>query len=88
MRVRTCVGCRRRRSKDELLRIVRAPDGGVHLDPEGSAPGRGAYVCPDVGCFDRGARKRLGRALRTALDAGTLELLGRALEIETRTGAQ
>lgn len=88
MRMRTCVGCRRRRSKDELLRVVRSPDGGVRLDPGGDAPGRGAYVCPDVGCFDRGTRrKHLGRALRTAIDADTLERLRRALEVETRTGA-
>lgn len=88
MRMRTCVGCRRRRSKDELLRFARAPGGGVHLDPGGNAPGRGAYVCPDVRCFDEGARrKRLGRALRTSLDAETLERLREALEAEKRTGA-
>lgn len=89
MRMRTCVGCRRRRTKDELLRVVRAPDGGVRLDRGGNAPGRGAYVCPDVRCFDMGTRrKRLGRALKTKLDAETLERLRGALEVETRTGAQ
>ena len=43
---RQCMGCRERKEKRELIRVVRAPDGGVSLDFRGKAPGRGAYICP------------------------------------------
>jgi hypothetical protein len=46
-----------------MVRIVRAADGRVALDPSGAAPGRGAYVCPDTACLAR-ARRRLAGALR------------------------
>ncbi|MFA5891663.1 MAG: YlxR family protein [Actinomycetota bacterium] len=60
--LRTCVGCRRVRPKSEMTRLV-ARDGSIVEDPEGRAPGRGAYVCPGAECRDR-ARGRLVRALR------------------------
>lgn len=66
---RTCVGCRHKAAKCDLLRVVRAPDGVVRLDPGAKAPGRGAYVHRDVACakvaIERGA---LARALRTGLN--------------------
>ncbi|MEX0754234.1 MAG: YlxR family protein [Actinomycetota bacterium] len=63
---RTCVGCRQRATKGDLLRVVKAPDGTLRVDPAGSAPGRGAYLHRDPDCvaiaIDRGG---LTRALRT-----------------------
>jgi predicted RNA-binding protein YlxR (DUF448 family) len=38
--------------KKELLRVVRTPEGTVELDPTGKRNGRGAYLCPDSGCFN------------------------------------
>jgi len=71
--IRTCVGCRKRKPKAELVRIVRAPDGHVWADVSGAAPGRGAYVCRDVACFVAARRRgRLWRALRTDADVGAL----------------
>ena len=29
---RQCVGCREKKPKPELIRVVRAPDGGISLD--------------------------------------------------------
>ncbi|MER3521314.1 MAG: DUF448 domain-containing protein, partial [Acidimicrobiia bacterium] len=40
--LRTCVGCRRKAPKQEMLRIVATKDGRVEIDPVGSMPGRGA----------------------------------------------
>jgi predicted RNA-binding protein YlxR (DUF448 family) len=51
--IRTCVGCRNRRPQGELLRVARRGDGSVYADPRRRGPGRGAYVCPDVGCVAR-----------------------------------
>ncbi len=62
--VRTCTGCRARRPKEELIRVVRGPDGIVRLAQPGLG-GRGAYTCPDERCirlaFESG---RLRRVLR------------------------
>ncbi len=66
--VRTCVGCRRRATKNDLLRVI-ARDLGSGLevvpDPAGRAVGRGAYLHPDAGCLDQAVRRRaFTRALR------------------------
>jgi predicted RNA-binding protein YlxR (DUF448 family) len=62
--VRTCVGCRSRAPKAELVRIARTPEG-VRADPEAVAPGRGAYVHPSVDCVEAAlARGAIARALR------------------------
>ncbi|MFY1679086.1 MULTISPECIES: YlxR family protein [unclassified Streptomyces] len=61
---RTCVGCRNRATKDELLRTV-AIEGECVPDPAGTLPGRGAYVHPDTTCLDQAVRRRaFPRALR------------------------
>jgi uncharacterized protein len=63
--VRTCVGCRRTRPKDELCRVARTPSG-VRLDPTQRLPGRGAYLCPDPTCTEA-AHRQGARSLRRAL---------------------
>ncbi|CAK7280556.1 MULTISPECIES: YlxR family protein [Streptomyces] len=71
---RTCVGCRERAAKDDLLRIVRSEDACVP-DPRGTLPGRGAYLHPALVCLDQAVRRRaLPRALRApgALDTKAL----------------
>jgi predicted RNA-binding protein YlxR (DUF448 family) len=63
------VGCRGRGPKDELIRVVRTPDGIVELDPTRRAPGRGAYVHPARDCLRRAIRTgAFGRSLRVSLD--------------------
>ncbi len=67
--IRTCVVCGTSRPKRELIRIVRTPEGKVELDLTGKKPGRGAYLCPRVECWDlRVAIPRLQRSLRATLD--------------------
>jgi predicted RNA-binding protein YlxR (DUF448 family) len=85
-------------SKPELIRIVAVPSDTdrdrriATLDPAGTLPGRGAYVCrarttgqPDPGCLQLATRKGgLQRALRRAVDIPT-ELIGAGpLESEGR----
>ncbi len=50
---RTCVACRQMKSKRELIRVVRAPDGNVFVDESGKANGRGAYLCRDLACWEK-----------------------------------
>lgn len=62
---RTCIGCRQRRPKAVLLRLVRGADGRVDVDDSGRAEGRGAYVCLDPGCLGKAlSAGRLGHAFK------------------------
>jgi|ERR671934_1626711 predicted RNA-binding protein YlxR (DUF448 family) len=66
--IRTCVGCGAERSKRELVRIVRTPEGTIVADATGKKSGRGAYLDPSPECLRQGlAAGRLERAL----DLGT-----------------
>ena len=60
---RTCVGCRRADSRDDLVRFIATPDGHVAFDLVGGAFGRGAWVHPRVDCLTKSVRA-LGHALR------------------------
>src|SRR6476659_4482105 len=67
--VRTCIGCRRRATKNELLRVVAGSDADGRLvvrpDPNGRAPGRGAHLHPTTECLDQAVRRQaFTRALR------------------------
>ena len=67
--VRTCVGCRKRAAKRELLRVTAGSDAhglaAVVPDPGGTAPGRGAHLHPTAECYDLAVRRRaFTRALR------------------------
>jgi predicted RNA-binding protein YlxR (DUF448 family) len=78
---RTCVGCREHAAKRDLLRIARAPDGAVALDPRGRAPGRGAYVHLDRTCVDAAlSHGALWRALRMHSDPDAAARLRRNME--------
>ncbi|WP_249223112.1 YlxR family protein [Microbacterium sp. CIAB417] len=73
--VRTCVGCRARASRSDLLRVV-AQDGALVIDERAVLPGRGAWVHPEPDCLDKALRRRaFARALRVAaeLDTQTIE---------------
>ena len=67
---RMCVGCREKRDKKDLLRVVRTPEGQLVLDATGKKSGRGAYVCPDPECLKKARKSRaLERAFDTAIPA-------------------
>jgi predicted RNA-binding protein YlxR (DUF448 family) len=55
--LRTCVGCRRVRRQDALLRLVRRPDGTVEPDLRPRGAGRGAYLCYREECLTAAARR-------------------------------
>ncbi len=63
---RTCVACRKVKTKQELVRLVRVSDGSVEVDTSGKKAGRGAYLCWSQGCWEVGLRgSQLERVLRT-----------------------
>ena len=79
--MRMCVGCREMKPKLELIRVVRAPDGTVSMDPAGKKPGRGAYVCRSQNCLARAIKqKQLERVLETQLTEEVSQQLRQAME--------
>jgi predicted RNA-binding protein YlxR (DUF448 family) len=56
--LRTCIACRESKPKRELLRVVRTPDGHVVIDPTGKKPGRGAYLCARLSCWETAIKKK------------------------------
>ncbi len=79
--MRQCMGCRERKPKKELIRVVRSPEGAVGLDFRGKAPGRGAYLCPDPNCLKRAVRsKALERSLETPVPEELLARLAQEME--------
>lgn len=79
--MRQCMGCRERKPKREMLRVVRSPEGTVSLDFRGKVPGRGAYVCPNPECLKKAVRsKALERNLEVPIPPEVLERLSREME--------
>ena len=69
---RTCIGCRQKAPRSQLLRLVLTSDTVLEVDARAARPGRGAWIHPDPGCLSLAERRRaFGRALRTSapLDA-------------------
>jgi len=73
---RTCIGCRTVHPKRDLVRVVRTPEGTIHIDPTGKQSGRGAYICPHEACIELAfKRKQLERALEVAIAPEVMERL-------------
>lgn len=51
--MRTCVVTKEKLPKQELIRVVRTPEGEVIIDEKGKANGRGAYLKKDIEVFKK-----------------------------------
>ena len=79
--VRTCVACREGKPKNEMLRVVRTPEGEVFIDRTGKAAGRGAYICARPECLRKCVKNRLfDRVFKEKLSDETYAGLGDANE--------
>ena len=59
-----------------MTRLVRAPDGSVRPDPTGRSNGRGAYLCRQAPCWEKGlVRRALERSFRGPVASDDLEAL-------------
>ncbi|MEU9887377.1 YlxR family protein [Sphaerisporangium sp. NPDC051017] len=82
--LRTCVGCRVRTVKSELLRLV-VVENEIVPDQRGRSHGRGAYVHPALRCLELAERRRaFPRAFRTTgpLDAACVRACLAGLDAE------
>ena len=77
--LRMCVGSRESKPKRELIRVVRAPDGTLSMDPVGKKPGRGAYVCRQESCLMRAIKQK---QLERQLEVRMTEEVAAALQYE------
>ena len=78
--MRTCVGCRAKRHRSQMKRIVAGAEG-VRLDATGRMPGRGAYAC-SAECLQRALKNgALARALRRGIVEGELREMMEALSM-------
>ena len=66
--MRQCVGCMEMKPKNELIRVVKSPEGEISLDVSGKKNGRGAYICKSSDCLAKAIKaKKLQRAFETAI---------------------
>ena len=66
--MRQCMGCRERKAKKEMIRVVRCTDGAVQMDFSGKVNGRGAYICPNIECLKKARKsKALDRSLEVEI---------------------
>ena len=80
---RQCMGCRERRPKRDMIRIVRTPEGVVSLDFGGKMNGRGAYICPETECLKKVQKsKALERSLEVPIPDEVFERLAKEMEAE------
>ena len=78
---RQCMGCRERKAKRELIRVVRSPEGEVSLDFGGKKHGRGAYICHDPQCLKKAIKsKALERAFSTQIPPEIYDKLNEQME--------
>ncbi len=74
--LRKCVACQEMKSKKELIRVVRTPEGEIMIDVTGKKSGRGAYLCGNVACFELAKKSRaLDRSLKASVGLEVYEQL-------------
>lgn len=80
--LRMCIGCKEKRDKRELLRIVRTPEGVTEIDRTGKKAGRGAYVCSRKACLEKAIKsKELKRALKADISEEVVKDLKDQMEL-------
>jgi len=55
---RTCIGCKAKKDKKDLIRIVKDKEGNIFIDRTGKANGRGAYICDDINCLEQAIKSK------------------------------
>jgi len=56
--LRMCSGCGERKTKKELVRVVKSPEGDISIDTTGKKSGRGAYICASIECLKKAKKAR------------------------------
>ena len=79
--MRQCIGCGEKKSKRDMIRILRTTEGEIVLDATGRKNGRGAYLCGSTECLKKAEKSRgLERSLKTVIPAAVYESLKKEIE--------
>ena len=66
---RTCIGCKEKKEKRELIRIVKDKEGNITFDRTGRSNGRGAYICDNIQCLEKAIKtKALARTFEMEIE--------------------
>ena len=78
---RQCIGCGEMKSKKEMIRILKTETEGFVVDATGRKNGRGAYLCPNMECFQKAVKnKGLERSFKMAVPKNVYESLEKEME--------
>lgn len=81
--IRQCLGCNEHKPKNEMIRVVRSPEGDISLDTRGKKSGRGAYICYSVSCLNKARKsRRIERALECAIPDEVYDTMESELKAE------
>lgn len=76
-----CLGCQEMKPKKELIRVVKNKENEISIDFTGKKPGRGAYICRSLSCFEKARKgKRFERAFEVSINEEIYEMLKKDLE--------
>lgn len=79
--LRTCVITKEQLPKQELLRIVRTPEGEVKADETGKLNGRGAYIKKDITVLEKAKKgKVLEKRLECQIEDSVYEEIRKIIE--------
>ena len=79
--LRTCVITKEQLPKQELLRIVRTPEGEVVADETGKLNGRGAYIKKDITVLEKAKKgKVLEKRLECQIEDSVYEEIRKIIE--------
>lgn len=74
--MRRCVVTKEQLPKQELIRIVRTPEGNVVIDQTGKTNGRGAYLKKDISVYEKAFKSKiLDKVLETEVPDSIFEEL-------------
>ena len=79
--MRSCVVTKEKLPKQELLRIVRTPEGDVLIDQSGKLNGRGAYIKKDLDVLEKAkSTKLLEKKLECKIEDSVYEKIKNIIE--------
>lgn len=74
--MRSCIITKEKLPKQELIRVVRTPEGNVIVDLTGKANGRGAYLKKDLEVFEKAQKSKvLNRHLEVEVEDSVFDEL-------------
>ncbi len=79
--LRQCVGCGEMKSKKEMMRVIKTPEGEICLDITGKKNGRGAYLCIQKECLHKAHKnKGLERSFKMSIPEEIYDTLDKEFE--------